>query len=283
MARSLWKGSITFGLVNIPIQLSTAVREKGISFHMLSKDGRCRLRRKLYCPDTGKEYDFNDTTRGLEVAPDQYVIVDEKEIEQLKPEKGRTIEIEQFVDLVDVDPIYYDRVYYVAPVEGAAKPYRLLVEAMKESGKAAVAHFTFHERQHLVILRVIGEYGIALHTLHYADEVVSLDDVLPETIGKAKVTRPELDVAQKLIDALSRPLDVSEWRDEYREKLQALIDAKSEGKTVRVADTHDDEPPPRTINLMEALKKSLAQNRATVARGGGANGRGHHAPRRKSA
>ena len=281
MARSLWKGSITFGLVNIPIQLNTAVREKGISFNLLSKDGRCRLRRKLYCPETGKEYDFGDTARGLEVAPDQYVIVDEKEIENLKPEKGRTIEIEQFVDVAEVDPVYFNRVYYVAPAEGAAKPYRLLVEAMKQSGKAAVARFTFHDRQHLVILRVIGESGIALHTLHYADEVIPVDEVLPETIDKAKVTRQELDVAEKLIEALSRPLDVGEWRDQYREKLQALIDAKSEGKTVRVADTHDDEPPPRTINLMEALKKSLAQNRATQTRSG-ANGRSH-APRRKSA
>ena len=282
MARSLWKGSITFGLVNIPIQLNTAVREKGISFNLLSKDGRCRLRRKLYCPETGKEYDFENTARGLEVAPDQYVIVDEKEIEHLKPEKGRTIEIEQFVDIADVDPVYFNRVYYVSPAEGAAKPYRLLVEAMKQTGKAAVAHFTFHERQHLVILRTL-EDGVVMHTLHYADEVIPIGEVLPETIDKAKVTKQELDVAEKLIEALSRPLDVGEWRDQYREQLQALIDAKSEGKTVRVADTHDDEPAPRTINLMEALKKSLAQNRATHTRGG-ANGNGRsHAPRRKSA
>jgi DNA end-binding protein Ku len=212
------------------------------------------------------------------------VIVDEKEIENLKPEKGRTIEIEQFVDMAEVDAIYFNRAYYVAPAEGAAKPYRLLVEAMKHSGKAAVARFTFHERQHLVVLRVIGEVGIALHTLHYADEVIPIDDVLPERIAKAKVTKQELDVAERLIEALSRPLDVSEWRDRYREKLQQLIDAKAEGKTVRVSDTQDDEPPPRTINLMEALKKSLAQNRAAVSRGGAnGNGRSHHAPRRKSA
>src|SRR5688500_8336577 len=127
MARSLWKGSITFGLVNIPIQLNTAVREKGISFNLLSKDGRCRLRRKLYCPETGKEYDFGDTARGLEVAPDQYVLIDEKEIEELKPEKGRTIEIEQFVDVAAGEPVYFDRGDYVEPGEGAGDTDRRLV------------------------------------------------------------------------------------------------------------------------------------------------------------
>jgi DNA end-binding protein Ku len=213
------------------------------------------------------------------VAPDQYVIVDEKEIENLKPERGRTIEIEQFVDIGEIDPVYFNRVYYVSPAEGAAKPYRLLVEAMKQSGKAAVAHFTFHERQHLVILRTVDD-GIVMHTLHYADEVLPLADVLPGTVDKAKVTKQELDVAEKLIEALSRPLDVAQFRDQYREQLTALIDAKSQGKTVRVADDHADEPAPRTINLMEALKKSLAQNRATASRG--TNGRSH-APRRKSA
>src|SRR5688572_25698685 len=117
MARPIWKGSINFGLVNIPIQLETAVREKTVSFHLLSKDGTCRLRRKLYCPDTGKEVEYADTARGIEVAKDEYVLVDEKEIEHIKPEKGRTIEIEQFVKLEEIDPIYFDRVYFVTPTE----------------------------------------------------------------------------------------------------------------------------------------------------------------------
>lgn len=261
MARALWKGSITFGLVNIPIQLNTAVREKSVNFNLLSKDGTCRLRRKLYCPETGVEYDFSDTARGIEVAPDQYVIVDQKEIDQIKPERGRTIEIEQFIDMNELDPIYFDRVYYVTPAEGSAKPYKLLVQAMQSSGKSAVARFTMHQRQHLAVLRIVGE-GIAMHTLHYADEVIPLEDLLPGTLDKAKLVKQELDVAERLIDALSRRLEVADFRDEYREQLQALIDAKSEGKTLRVSDTHPDEPPPRTINLMEALKKSLKENRA---------------------
>jgi DNA end-binding protein Ku len=131
MARPIWKGTIAFGLVSIPIQLETAVREKNVSFHMLSKDGTCRLRRKLYCPDTGEEFDFNETTRGIEVGKDQYVIVDEKEVDQIKPEKGKAIEIEQFVKLEDLDPIYFDRVYYVTPVEGSGKAYKLLYECTR--------------------------------------------------------------------------------------------------------------------------------------------------------
>src|ERR1700750_745497 len=120
MARPIWKGSIQFGLVNIPVQLETAVREKTVHFHMLSKDGSCRLRRKLVCPDTGDEVEFNDTARGIEVAKDEYVLVDEKELDKLKPEKGRAIEIEQFVKLEEIDPVYFDRVYYVTPTEGSA-------------------------------------------------------------------------------------------------------------------------------------------------------------------
>src|SRR5690606_39339020 len=145
----------SFGLVSVPVRLTTAVRDKDIHFHMLSPDGSCRLRRKLYCPDTGKEYDFKDTARGYEVAPDQYVLVDEKELEQIKPEKGNTIDIEDFVDLASVDPIYYARTYYLLPGEGGAKSYRLLVDAMTETGRAAVAHFTMRQKQHLTIIRPI--------------------------------------------------------------------------------------------------------------------------------
>lgn len=257
MARSIWKGSIAFGLVNIPVQLETAVREKSVSFHMLSKDGSCRLRRKLYCPDTGEEFEYSDTARGIEVGKDQYVLVDEKEMESIRPERGRTIEIEQFVKLDEIDPIYFDRVYFVTPTEGSSKAYRLLHEAMATTGRIGLARFVMRERQNLAVIRVMEE-GIVLHTLHYDDEVLKLEESLPSTLSKVKPAAKELDVAKQLVVAMTHPLDLSKFKDDYREGLEALIERKRSGKkTVAVSDDHD-EPLPRTINLMDALKRSLA-------------------------
>jgi len=276
MARPIWKGSINFGLVNIPIQLETAVREKSVSFHLLSKDGSCRLRRKLVCPDTGEEVDFGDTARGIEVGKDEYVLLDEHELEQIRPEKGRAIAIEQFVELSEIDPIYFDRVYFITPADGSARPYKLLFEAMKESRKLGLARFVMRGRQNLAALRVMGE-GMVLHTMHYSDEVLSLDDVLPGTLTKAKLPEKEIAVARQLIQAMTGPLDLAAYKDDYREEVEKLIERKRSGrKTVIAADDHEEEPPPPTINLMEALKRSL---NSKPSRG---NGRLAH-PRRKSA
>lgn len=261
MARPIWKGSIQFGLVNIPVQLETAVREKAVSFHMLSKDGSCRLRRKLVCPDTGEEVSYGDTARGIEVAKDEYVLVDEKELDKLKPEKGRAIEIEQFVKLDEIDPIYFERTYFVTPGESSAKAYKLLFEAMKESGRAGIARFVMRDRECIAALRIMGE-GMVLHTMYYADEVLSLDDALPGTLTKAKPVAKELQFARQLIEAMTHELDLSKFKDDYREQVEQLIEAKKKGKkTVAVKDDHDDEPLPRTINLMDALKRSLAHNK----------------------
>lgn len=277
MARPIWKGAISFGLVSIPIQLETAVREKNVSFHLLSKDGSCRLRRKLICPDTGKEINYDDTSRGIEVGKDEYVMVADKELEAIKPEKGKTIDIEQFVDLDEVDPIYFDKVYFITPVEGSSKPYKLLYEAMKKNKRIALARFVMRERQNLAAIRVLGE-GLVLHTLHYADEVLDLDDSLPGTLSRAKPVEKELDVAAQLIEAMTKPLDLASYHDDYREQLEKLIERKKNGKqTVEPADDHDDAPPPRTTNLMDALRRSLQGN------GGGASkGRAHRTPRRRA-
>jgi len=261
MARPIWKGSIQFGLVNIPVQLETAVREKAVSFHLLSKDGSCRLRRKLVCPDTGEEVNYSDTARGIEVAKDQYVLVDEKELDKLKPEKGRAIEIEQFVKISEIDPIYFDRVYFVTPVDGSAKAYKLLHDAMTESGRVGIARFVMRDREYVAALRVMGD-GIVLHTMHYADEVLAIEDSLPGTIAKAKPAAKEVQFARQLIESMTHTLDLGNFKDDYRMQVEALIEAKRKGKkTVTPKDDHDDEPLPRTINLMDALKKSLASSK----------------------
>lgn len=255
MSRPLWRGAINFGLVNIPVDLVTAVRPKAVNFHMLSKDGTCRLRRKLYCPETGKEFDFHQTARGVEIGPENYAIVDQREIQRLKPEKGRAIEILQFVELSAVDPVFYERVYYLKPSAEATKAYRLLVEALHEAKMCAIARFVMREKQYIAVIRTL-EDGLVLHTLHYADEVQPIDEVAPG--GKAKVNPQELAVAEQLIKAMTRPLDIEEFRDEYREELQRLIDAKVKGK--KLVQVADDEPEPsvRPSSLMDALRRSLA-------------------------
>jgi DNA end-binding protein Ku len=278
MARPIWKGAITFGLVNVPIQMEMAVHEKTVHFHMMSSDGTCRLRRKLYCPETNKEFDFGDTARGIEIAKGEYVLLDEKEIKRLRPESGRTIEIVQFVRQDEIDPIYFDREYYVVPVDGSAKAYKLLFEAMKGRKKIALAQFIMREKQYLCTIRPIGQ-GLILHTMHYADEVVTPEDAIPTAVGKTKSNAREVEAAEKLIDSLTDKLDLSRFHDEYREKLEEMIERRKHGQTMEVSEV-EDRPVHRTTNLMDALRRSL---KGTAAHDGHGGGNGHVAPRRRIA
>lgn len=287
MARSIWTGSISFGLVNIPVKLMTAVREHGITLHMLSPDGKCRLRRKLVCPDTGEEFQFNETTRGYEVAPDQYVIINDEELDKLRPEAGRAIEIQEFVEQDKIDPMYYERSYYLAPDERGGKAYQLLLQALEEKDRVAIGTFVMRQKQYICALRA-HKGLIVLETMRYADEVVNPE----EEIGvpkHVKVSEGELKMATQLIEALAAEgFDPTKYKDEYRTKLQELIDAKAEGEEVVLHEPEDEEAPP-VINLMEALQKSLASARKagdTPSRHAKGNGRKRaassaHTPRRR--
>jgi DNA end-binding protein Ku len=257
MARPIWTGSINFGLVSIPVEMNVAVRERTVHFHLLSKDGTCRLRRKLVCPDTGKEYDFSQTARGIEIGPDEYVLVDQREIDQLKPEKGHSLEIVQFVDPEAIDPVFYDNVYYLRPGKDAKKAYKLLVEAMTASGKCALGRFVMRERQYMAKIRT-KDHELVLHTLHYADEIERIDEEVGEAAKKIKLSPGEMKMAGELIKAMTKELHMEEFKDDFRLQLQAMIDAKAHGKEVKHPSEDDGHPLPRTINLMEALKKSLA-------------------------
>ena len=269
MARPIWTGSINFGLVSITVELNMAVHEKAVHFHMVTKNGGCRLRRKLVCPDTGKEYDFNDTAKGVEIAPNDYVVVDQKEIDRLKPEKGKSLEIIQFVDPSAIDPVYLDRVYYLRPGKDAKKAYKLLAAAMIAAKKCALGRFVMRERQYIVMIRSV-EQGMVLHTLHYADEVDHIDEELTSSLDHIKISTGEMRMAGELIKSMTGEPRLEEYKDEFREQLQALVEAKSHGKELK-ATPEDDRPIPRTINLMEALKKSLAG----ASKGNGHNGHRH--------
>ncbi len=263
MPRSLWSGAISFGLVNVPVKLVTAVREKTVHFHMLSADGKCRLRRKLYCPETGEEYDFKDAGRGFEVAPDQYVLVQDEELDKLKPEAGRSIEITDFIDLAAIDPIYYERTYHLLPGEGGARGYALLLHAMADSGKVAIATFVMRQKQYLAAIRPVGRV-LTLHTMHYADEVTAADEIADELPDEAEVNDKELKVAERLIDALASDFEPERYHDEYREAVEHLIEAKAEGEELVLTETA--EPAEQKVtSLMDALEKSLAEARMPKA------------------
>jgi DNA end-binding protein Ku len=255
MARVLWKGVISFGLVNIPIRMFTAVRERNLRFHMLTQDGSCRLRQKLYCPETGKEYNFNETARGYEVAPDQYVILEEEEIKKLLPETGRNIEIEDFVALEEIDPLRYNRPYYLAPVEGGGKPYRLLIEAMEKTGKVGIARFVLHSKQHLAAVRVM-QGGLALSTMYWPDEVLALKDVM--AVPDDKVDKKQIELAENLIAAMTKPFDPEKYHDTYRRQLTELIERKAEGK--RIPLPSEPQKTAQIVDLMDALKRSLEKS-----------------------
>jgi DNA end-binding protein Ku len=258
VARSIWSGSISFGLVNIPVKLVTAVRDKSIHFNLLAADGTSRLRRKLYAPETGKEYEYDQTVRGYEVAPDRYVIIKDEEIEKLRPEKSRRLDITEFVELAAVDPVYYDNTYYLAPDEGGAKAYALLVTAMKRTKRIAIARFVMREKQYLAAIRPV-DGALLLHTMRYADEIVSQKD-LGELPGATDLPKKEIDVAESLIKALEAEFDPARYKDDMRERLEKLIEAKAAGKDVVVAASEEREGPP-VVDLMDALKKSLDRAR----------------------
>jgi DNA end-binding protein Ku len=289
-SRSIWTGSITFGLVNIPVKLFVAIREKNIQFHMLHDQDHVRLQRKMICPKDGKEVHNEHVVKGYEVSPGQYVIVKESELEAAAPRKSKTIEIEDFVALDDIDPVYFDRPYYVVPQEQGAKAYRLLVEAMEKSKKVGIARFVMRAKEYLCALRP-QEGALVLETMHFNDEVLPVDEVdgVPH---KAKSDDRELKMASQLIDSLTTKFKPDKYHDTYREAVQQLIEKKAEGEEV-VTQPEVPETKGRATNLMAALEASLASAKSAAGKNGSSrahNGHAHHvatAPRstrrRKSA
>ncbi len=250
MGRAIWSGAVSFGLVNVPIQLMSAIREQKIHFHMLSPDGGCRLRQKLYCPETGKEFDFKDTARGYEVAPDQYVIIDDEELDKLKPESGDVIKIEEFVKLDEIDLKYLDRTYYVQPGKGGARPYRLLLEALDRTKRVGIGSFVMREREYLAAIRA-SDGVICLETMYYPEDIV-----VPEESKASAVDKRELDLAIELVNSWTTKFNPKKFKNEFREDLQEAIEEKAAGKKLKK--TSAKRPATgKVINLLDALKKSL--------------------------
>jgi DNA end-binding protein Ku len=255
MPRAIWSGAISFGLVNIPVKLYSAVSRKTVRFHQIDSESGGRVRQKRVGPD-GEEVAYEQIVKGYEIGPDRYVTISPEELESLEPEKTRTIDIEDFVDLEEIDPIFYDHPYYLAPDTGAAKAYRLLVDAMQDSGKVAVARVVLRSKEHLVAIRPRSGV-LAMETMLFADEVIS-PDALDElsSDGEVQTSDRELTMAKQLIESLTSEFEPEKYRDEYRERVLDLIERKAQGETV-VIETPV-EAPAKVPDLMAALEASIA-------------------------
>ncbi len=252
MASTVWKGYLTFGLISIPVRLFAAARGERISFNQLHKVCHSRLKQQLYCPACNRVVDRSEIVKGYEYAKDAYVLVDDEEIKKIAPPSADTMEIQEFVRLAEVDPLYFDASYYAVPDAPGRKPYRLLVQAMEEAGYAAVAKIAMHQREYVVLIRPRAG-GLTLHTMHYQDEVREVAEYGRD--GEVQITPQELELARKLVEALAGPFQPGKYRDEYQHRLQQLIEAKQKGEQVAAPEQPRLAP---VIDLMEALQKSLA-------------------------
>jgi len=258
MPRAIWSGTISFGLLNVPVKLYSAVARRGISLREIRESDGSRIRHRRVAEGTEEEVPYEEIVKAFEITPDRYVPLSKDEMEALAPAKTRAIEVQDFVDLDQIDPIYFDSPYYLGPAEGAEKAYSLLAEAMEESGKVAIARFVFRNKEHLAVLRP-SDGVLTLTTMRFADEVVppsELEEVLPE--GKQKVAKKEVEMAEQLIDSLTTEFDPAAYRDEYREELLALIERKAEGKNVLAAPAPEEPEATRAPDLMAALEESIA-------------------------
>src|SRR3954462_2558230 len=256
MARSMWSGAIPFGLVNVPVKLYSAVSKKTVRFHQLNGETGNRIQQKRVDPETGEEVTYDQIVKGYELTRDRYVVIRPEELDSLDPERTRTIDIEDFVDLEEIDPVYYDHPYYLVPDKGAAKAYGLLLGAMKEAGKVAIARVVIRSKEQLVAIRPAGDV-LMMETMIFHDEVVPSDDIeeLPDAT-ELKASDRELKMAQQLIDSLSAEFDPSRYKDEYRDKVLELIERKAAGEEIAVQP--EAPQPARVPDLMAALEASLA-------------------------
>ena len=258
MASSVWKGHLTFGLVSFPVRLFSAARGETISFNLLHKEDHSRIKQVIYCQAEDKPVPRSELVKGYEYEKDHYVEVDEEEIKKVAPKTAKVMELLEFVKADQVDPIYLESSYYMAPDEGGEKPYALLFQALRETKYFGIAKVAMHNREHIVILRPNGK-GVVLHTMFYADEIRQVDEFRTDT---SQVKEKELALAKMLIDSLTAEFEPQKYQDTYRTNLQAMIQAKLEGQQVVATPTPHIAP---VIDIMEALKKSLAEQKKPIA------------------
>ncbi len=261
MPRPLWKGAISFGMVSIPIKMYTATEEKDVRFHMLHATDLARIRQKRFCSEEEVEVPNEDIVKGYEISPDHYVVMEDADFENVPVNTTRTIEITDFVSLDEIDPILYQKTYFLEPEEIGAKPFALLMRALKETNRVAIAKVSMRQKEQLCTLRLY-QNTIALETMFYADEIRSTEELAvpdPET----EVSDRDAQMAKSLVDMLTADFDYAQYKDNYREALIEVIRKKAEGQTIELAAPE----PAKIADLTEALRASVeaAQRRRKEA------------------
>jgi DNA end-binding protein Ku len=250
-------GLLSFGLVSIPVELHPAIRNQNISFHWLHDKCGSRIQNRYYCPVCNVTVERDDRVRGYEFAKGEYVQLTEAELESLETESSNNIELKEFIPLPKIDPVYFESAYYLGVGEGGEKPYRLMVDALVKSKRAAIAQLVTRAKEQLVLIRPY-EDGLIMHSLFYANEVRNFAD-----IGKAesvKLTDDEIELGAHLIESMSDDFEPENYRDEYRERVQAMLDEKSKGREITVA-APEASRHGQIIDLMQALKQSIEEVR----------------------
>lgn len=261
MPRAIWSGSVSFGLVNVPVKLVTATSSKDVRFNQLHATDHARINQKRVCSVDGQEVDYSEIVRGYDLGGGNYVVIEPEELASVDPEATRSIDIEEFVDLSEIDPLYFEHSYYLVPDEIAARPYALLVEAMAGTGKVGIGRFVLRTKQYLALLRP-REGALVLSTLLFADEVVGTSDLDVKTTADTKPSDREVAMARQLVESLSAEWEPEKYKDDYRDKVLALIEAKAEGQELAVPE--EPEQPAPVVDLMAALEASLARARETA-------------------
>jgi DNA end-binding protein Ku len=256
MPRAIWSGSVSFGLVNVPVKLMTATSPKDVRFHQLHDVDAGRINQKRVCSIDGEEVDYQHIVKGYDLGGGRYVVIEPEELAAVDVEASRTIDIEEFVDLAEIDPVYYEKSYYLVPDGRAEKPYALLVETMQRTGKVAIGRFLLRTKQYLATLRA-RDGVLVLATMLYEDEVINPEEMEVPTTAETTPSQRELDMAAALVESLSAPFDPGKYHDDYREKVLALIEAKADGEIITQPEAPAAAAP--VVDLMAALEASLAR------------------------
>jgi DNA end-binding protein Ku len=259
--RALWSGSLSFGLVNVPVQLVSAVRDLDLHFHQLHEKDRVPIEMQRWCSEEDKEVPYEAVTRSYETGNGEQVIVTDEDLEAVEPRKTRTIDIERFVEVEDIDPIYFDHPYWLVPAgddEGAARAYRLLLGVMEKSDRAALGRFVMRAKEHLAIVRA-RDGALTLTTMRFHDEVRATKDVASASGKSTKPSKKELDAAVDLIEALGADWDPGKHDDEYRKRLQKVVNKKRKGQKIEQPEERGE--PDAVPDLMAALEQSLKDAR----------------------
>lgn len=260
MPSSVWRGFMSFGLVSVPVRLYAAARSNRIALHQLHSECHTRLRQPLFCPTDNRMVDRSEVVKGYEYEKGKYVLIDPEDLKKIQPESARAMEILSFVDGTEVDPMIFDASYYVVPEAEGRKAYALLVKTLEDTNRVGIAKVTMHQREYTVFLRPY-HHGLALHTMYFADEIREVPGF--GDVEKTKISPQEIKLAEQLVSTLSEKFDLRKYHDEYQERLKELIEARRKGKEIAAVPEQRRAP---VIDIMSALKKSLAASAASAER-----------------